>query len=158
MSDFSSILLRYFNLFSRGLWHDAAEPSRPLVFHVQIRSSFARRKRHVREATSCAGRLDVLKISAFHRLAYRCTLGEFNNSSVPWAQSGKKQPPRPRAIFGTTKMGRSKETSVRRRIGTGINANEAEQKRSDQQRKQATKRRGRNQALHDNLKIRHHES
>ena len=158
MSDFSSILLRYFNLFSRGLWHDAAEPSRPRVFHVQKRSPFAGRKRHVREATSCAGRLDVLKISAFHRLAYRCTLGEFNNSSVPWAQIWKKAATKTKSDICTTKIGRSKETSVRRRIGTGINANEAEQKRSDQQRKQATKRRGRNQALHDNLKIRHHES
>ena len=74
MSDSPAILLRYFNLFSCGLWLDAAEPRRPRVFQAQMRSQ---------KVAACEGgsllrreREDVLNVSSFHRLTHCSTPGE----------------------------------------------------------------------------------
>ena len=80
MSDFSAILLDtsvYFLVVSGSTWQNSIRH----VFHVQMRSSFAGKWRQVSVASSCAGREDVLKMSAFHRLVLRRTPGELKTLS-----------------------------------------------------------------------------
>ena len=82
--------------FSHTLWLDAAEPNKPQVFHVQIRSPFAGRRRQVVETAPCPDKLLILKASAFHRRRSCWTPGMLGTASVPRrAQSVAKRPSKP---------------------------------------------------------------
>ena len=75
---------------------------KPRVLQVRMRSPFAGKRRHVGEATTCGGRLYVLKTSA------RWTFGELKTSSELRPRSWKKkQPPRQSAILGHNEHGKS---------------------------------------------------
>ena len=111
MSDISTIRLRYFNVFSRSLWLQAAESNKPRVLQVQMRSTFDGRWRHVGATASCANRLEILKTSAFHRLSSRWTPGKLKTASVPRVQSEGTQPPGPGVPPGHKVEGKSTHES-----------------------------------------------